>query len=49
MKFLTKADVVACTSNSATLEEEFGCGVGSKPAVDNSPSIGGWTVWPNVI
>ena len=41
--------VVACTCNPATLEAEFRNGVGSVPVGDNSPSIGGWIVWPPVI
>ena len=41
--------VVACTCSSATLEAEFGNGMGSKPVVDNGPPISGWIVRPPVI
>ena len=41
--------VVACMCNPATLEAEFRNGVGSIPVGGNSPSIGGWIVWPPVI
>ena len=41
--------VLACTSHPATLEAEFRSSVGSIPFRGNSPSIGGWSVWVNVI
>ena len=41
--------VVAWTCNSATLEAEFRNGLESIPVGVNSPSIGGWIVWPPVI
>ena len=41
--------VVACTCNPAALEAEFRNSVGSVPVGGNSPSIGGWIVWPPVI
>ena len=34
--------VVACTYNPATLEAQFGKGVGLVSVGGNSPSIGGW-------
>ena len=34
--------VVACTYNPATLEAQFGKGVGLVSVEGNSPSIGGW-------
>ena len=40
---------VTCTCNPATLEIEFGNVVGSVPVRSNSPSVGGWTVWPPLI
>ena len=41
--------VVACTCDPATLEAEFQNGVGLIPVGGNSPSIGGYIVWPPVI
>ena len=41
--------VVACTCNPPTLDAEFRNGVGSKPVMGNSPSIGGWIMWPPVV
>ena len=41
--------VVACTFNLATLDADFRNRVGSKPAGDTSPSIGGWILLPPVI
>ena len=41
--------LVTCTCNPATLKAEFPNGVGSMPVGGNSPSIGGWIVWPSVI
>ena len=35
--------------NPATLEAKFRDGVGSVPVGGNSPSIGGWILWPTVI
>ena len=43
------ANVVACICNPATLEAAFQNGAGSVPVGGNSPSIGGWIVWPPVI
>ena len=40
---------VAFTCNPATLEAEFQNSLGSIPVAGNSPSIGGWIVWPLVI
>ena len=41
--------VMACICNTAILEAEFRNAVGSIPVESNSPSIGGWIVWPPVI
>ena len=42
-------NVVACTSNPATLKAEFRNGLGSIPFEGNSLSIGECIVWPPVI
>ena len=39
--------ILACTCNTATLEDEFRNGEGSIPV--GGTSIGGWIVWPSVI
>ena len=41
--------VVACTCNPAFLMAQFWDGVGLIPVGGNSPSIGGWIMWPPVI
>ena len=46
---MKRPGAVACTYNPATLEAEFRNGVRSMPVGGNSPSIGGWIVWPPVI
>ena len=46
--FLKKPGVMTCYCNPATLETEFRNGVGSIPVGGNSPSIGGWIVWPPI-
>ena len=38
-----------CTCNPAALEADFQNGVDSIPVAGNSPSIGGWILWPPVI
>ena len=37
---------MAYICNSAALETEFPNSVGSTPVGRNSPSLGGWIVWP---
>ena len=41
--------VVTCACNPATLKAEFWNSVGSIQIGGNSPSIGGWIVWPSLI
>ena len=41
--------VMGCSCNPATLEAGFQNRVGSIPVGGNSPSVGGWILWPPVI
>ena len=48
-KFNFEPGVVPCNCNPDALEAEFRNGVGLIPVRGNSPSMGGWIVWPPAI